>query len=124
MKDYEFDVEKRLKQRNNFSKATRARKPRVAGPNALERKIWKVLGPSFEFTGDGSYKIDGLKPDFISKTRKIVIEVYGDYWHKDEPLQKTIRRVSRFERNGWRVIIIYEHEIHDPIKLRRKLALI
>ena len=124
MKDYEFDIEKRLKQKNNFSKAVRARKRRGSGPNTLERKLWKALGSSFEYAGDGSFKIDGLKPDFISRTKKVIVEAYGSYWHRDESIHKTVRRVSRFESEGWRVIIIWEDEIHDPIKLQRKLALI
>lgn len=121
---YSFDVEKRLRQKNNFSKIARARKRRTSGPNLLERKLWKALGSSFEYTGHGSYKIDGLKPDFVNHARKVIVECYGNYWHKDESLYKTIRRIKKFEKNGWRVIIIWEHEINDSIKLRRKLALI
>jgi G:T-mismatch repair DNA endonuclease (very short patch repair protein) len=122
--DYSFDVEKRLKQKNNFSKATRVRKQRTIGPNTLERKLWKILGPTFEYVGDGSFKIGNLKPDFVDKTRKIVVEAYGNYWHRNEPLSKTVRRVTRFEREGWRVVIIWEHEIHDQRKLQGKLALL
>jgi len=123
MKDFNYDGAERIKKKRAFSQTNR-RPIRRSGPNSLERKLWKILGPSFSYTGNGSFKIDNLKPDFISKTRKVVVEVYGDYWHKDEPLHKTVRRISRFERNGWRVVIIWEHEIHDPIKLSRKLALI
>jgi len=123
MRSYNYDGAERIKKRNAFSK-TNKRPIRQTGPNALEWKLWKVLGPTFTYTGDGAFKIDNLRPDFISKTRRVVVEVYGNYWHKDEPLHKTMRRISRFERNGWRCIIIWEHEIHDPIKLSRKLALI
>jgi G:T-mismatch repair DNA endonuclease (very short patch repair protein) len=123
-KNYEFDIEKRLRQRRNFSKIARIRRRTTSSPNGVERKLWKALGSSFEFVGDGSFKIANLKPDFVNKTRKIVVELYGNYWHKDEPLEKTIRRVRRFENEGWRVVIIWEDEVHDPIKLRRKLAML
>lgn len=124
MKEYNYDGAERIKKRHAFSQVNRKPIRWSNRPNKVEWKLWKVLGSSFEYTGHGSFKIDNLKPDFISKTRKIVIECYGDYFHKDEPIHKTMQRISRFERQGWRVIIIWEHEINDPIKLRRKLALI
>ena len=121
--NYAFEAYKRLKRKNNFAKVNR-RPIRRTGPNALERKLQKALGPSFTYTGDGSFKIDNLKPDFVDKTRKIVVEAYGDYWHKKETLTKTVGKIYRYRRQGYRTIIIWEHEIHDPIKLSRKLALI
>jgi very-short-patch-repair endonuclease len=126
MKDYgyNYDAGENLRKKHAFTNVRRKLTVRRSEPNKVERKLWKALGSSFEYTGHGSFKIDNLKPDFISQTRKLVIEVYGDYFHKDEPIQKTMQRISRFERHGWRVIIIWEHEVNDPIKLRRKLALI
>jgi len=123
MKEFNYDAAERIKKRNAFSQANR-RPIRRPGPNKVEWKLWKILGPSFAYTGDGSYKIDNLRPDFISKTRKLVIEVYGNYWHKNETIEKTMHRINRFNRQGWRVIIIWEDEVHDPIKLSRKLALV
>jgi G:T-mismatch repair DNA endonuclease (very short patch repair protein) len=35
-----------------------------------------------------------------------------------------MQKVARYQRQGYRAIIIWESEINDPIKLRRKLALI
>lgn len=123
MKEFNYDGAERIKKRNTFSQANR-RPIRRSGPNSLERKLWKILGPTFSYTGDGSFKIDNLRPDFVSKSRRVIVEVYGDYWHRNETLHKTMRRISTFERRGWRCIIIWEHEVHDPIKLSRKLALI
>lgn len=123
MREVNYDGAERIKKRHAFSQVNR-RPIKRTGPNNLERKLWKILGPSFSYTGDGSFKIDNLRPDFVSKTRRVVIEVYGMYWHKDETISKTMRRVCRFNRCGWRCIIIWEDEIHDPIKLSRKLALI
>jgi G:T-mismatch repair DNA endonuclease (very short patch repair protein) len=121
--NYEYDPAKRFKQKNNFAKINRVPRRR-AEPNALEWRLQKALGPSFTYTGNGSFTIDNLKPDFVDKTRKIVIEAYGDYWHRNEPTSKTMSKVARYQRQGYRAIIIWESEINDPIKLRRKLALI
>ena len=121
--NYEFDAVKRIKQKNNFAKVNRVPRRR-AEPNALERRLQKALGSSFTYTGNGSFTIDNLRPDFVDKTRKIVIEAYGDYWHRNEPITKTMQKVARYQRHGYRAIIIWESEINDPIKLRRKLALI
>lgn len=123
MREYNYDAGERVKKRHAFDKTNR-RPRRRTGPNSLEWKLWKILGPTFTYTGDGSFKIDNLRPDFISKNRKLVIEVYGNYWHRNETLEKTMRRMHRFNRCGWRCIIIWEHEINDPVKLQRKLALI
>lgn len=123
MRDFSYDGAERLKKKRAFTKANR-RPIRRTGPNTVERKLWKILGPTFEYTGDGSFKIDNLKPDFINRTRKVVIEVYGNYWHRNEPLSKTMSRVQRFNRYGWRVIIIWENEVHDHSLLHRKLALV
>jgi G:T-mismatch repair DNA endonuclease (very short patch repair protein) len=121
--DYEYDPAKRFKQKNNFAKANRVPRKR-SEPNALEWKLQKALGPSFTYTGNGSFLIDSLKPDFVDKTRKIVIEAYGNYWHRNESITKTMQKVNRYQRQGYRAIIIWESEINDPIKLRRKLSLI
>lgn len=123
MREFNYDAGERIKRRHAFDKVN-GRQRRGPGQNALERKVGKILGPSFTYTGDGTFKIDGLKPDFVNKTKRVVVEVYGDYWHRDEPLRKTINKVTRYSRKGWKAIIIWESEVHNPISLRRKLALI
>lgn len=123
MKEFNYDAGERFRKRHAFDKVNR-RIPRGPGPNSLERKLSKILGPSFTYTGNGTYRIDNLKPDFVSESRRLVIELYGNYWHRNETIQKTMQRVSRYNRKGWRVIIIWEDEVHDPVKLNRKLALI
>jgi G:T-mismatch repair DNA endonuclease (very short patch repair protein) len=120
---YEYDAIKNLRRRHAFD-GVRKRAVKSSEPNALERKLQKALGPSFTYTGNGSYRIDNLKPDFVDKTRKIVVEAYGDYWHRDEPLIKTMSKVARYKRQGYKAIIIWESEINDPVKLSRKLSLI
>lgn len=113
MKDYSYsyDISKRLTQRKNFSKP---KKNTI--PNKLEVKLGKILGSKFQYAGDGSFKIDNLKPDFVDKTRKIVVEAYGDFWHKNESIQKTMLRVQRFEKQGYKTIIIWESEINKLLK--------
>lgn len=123
MKEYNYDGAERIKKRNAFAKINR-RPIRRSGPNALEWKLQKALGPSFIYAGNGTFKIDNLKPDFVDKTRKIIVECYGDYWHRNEPITKTMQKVARYQRHGYRAIIIWESEINDPIKLARKLALV
>lgn len=119
--NYEYDANKRFRQKNNFAKVNRVPRRRKE-PNALEWRLQKALGPSFTYTGNGSFTIDNLKPDFVDKTRKIVVEAYGNYWHRNETVIKTMQKIARYQRHGYRTIIIWESEINDPIKLRRKLA--
>lgn len=113
MKNYEFsyDISKKLAQRKNVSKLKR-----LIVPNKLEVKLGKMLGSKFQYAGDGSFKIDNLKPDFVDKTRKIVVEAYGDYFHKNDTIQKTMIRIQRFEKQGYKTIIIWESDINKISK--------
>lgn len=117
--NYSYDVSKKIRQRSNFKKS--GRKSRDKGPNKMERKLWKILGSSFKYNGHGEKKFAGKIPDFICETHKIIVELYGNYWHRDESIKKTIDRINLFKDHGYKTVIIWEHEV-DPISVRRKLA--
>lgn len=62
----------------------------------------------FEYVGDGNFLIDGKCPDFIWKEKKLIVEFFGDIWHRstDEP-----SRIKFFEKRGWRCLVIWGREI-------------
>lgn len=79
-----------------------------------ELKMADLLKPysEWEFVGDGQFHLKTSKkwriPDFVNKSKKRIIEVYGDYWHRGEnPNDK----ISEYKEIGWDCIVVWESEI-------------
>lgn len=53
-------------------------------------------------------------PDFIIKGQKKIIEVFGNYWHKNDNPQELI---NLYKQVGYDCIIFWEHEIYKDINL-------
>lgn len=72
----------------------------------------------FRYTGDLSFWIENINPDFIATNgQKIAVEIFGRYWH-DPKLNPNIKekrtaegRKKIFRRNGWKAIIFWSEEI-------------
>lgn len=89
-------------------------------PNKLEQRVAKILGDGWRYYGQGDLVIGGLIPDFVRKDRKEVLEVLGCYFHAcplhfpDVKLARTASVAHRrevYERNGYDVIFVWEHEV-------------
>lgn len=90
-------------------------------PNIPEITLFGILAQYFpdewRFVGDGSVMLDGLNPDFINVNgRKLIIEVFGTYWHAQQG-QKYHRteqgRIEAYEKYGYRTLVIWESEMKD-----------
>lgn len=81
-----------------------------------EQKVFEAYGYyGLKYTGDKSKWVrfkDGhsKNPDFIFGNYKIVIEVFGDYWHKGEDPNILIKK---YEEIGYRCLVLWEHEINS-----------
>lgn len=117
---YEYDPAKRFKQKNNFAKINRVPRRR-SEPNKMELQLWKILGSSFTYAGNGSRLIGGKRPDFINDSSKIIVEFQGSYWHRNDTLTKTVDRINLFRMNGYRTLFVYDYELKDPNKIRQRL---
>lgn len=58
-------------------------------PNGYERELLRVLNTFYpnewEYVGNGQLIIGGKCPDFVNiNGKKQIIEVFGEYWHKEE----------------------------------------
>jgi hypothetical protein len=93
-----------------------------------EKKMKKILEKHdipLKHVGDGSFWVSGLNPDFVDEARKIIVEVFGRYWHTpsdtlDVPYFRTYKgRKSIFKRRGWTPIIFWEDEISEESVLNR-----
>jgi len=92
-------------------------------PNKPETFIFSLLEKLYpgewKYTGDFSFMIGGKNPDFVNcNGQKKCIEHYGTYWHKgDDPRD----RINLFRSYGYDTLVIWEHELKDFKKLRRKI---
>lgn len=89
-------------------------------PTRPEQKLMDIIKKydlPFKYVGNGEIIIHGLNPDFIEcNGRKQIIEVFGDYWHKERtkniPVYHTEKgRKAIFANYGYKTLIIWEHEL-------------
>lgn len=91
-------------------------------PTKPEKRIITSFS-NWKYTGDGKFWLkfkDGTykNPDFILQSLqsidnnyyKIAIEVFGDYWHRNDNPNDIIEKYNEI---GWRCIIIWEKEINE-----------
>jgi very-short-patch-repair endonuclease len=82
-------------------------------PNKLEILLGDMLDSMYpnhwKFVGDGQVIINGKCPDFINiNGQKKIIELFGDYWHKDQDPQD---RKDIFKPFGYKTLVIWESEL-------------
>jgi len=109
-------------------------KSRQMRPNKAELTLEGLiqdLDLPFEYVGDLSVIIDGLCPDFICVERGLLLELYGCWWHgcrehwpdEVDRYEHSRERVRRLEFKGYKVLVIWEHELGDKVKLADRLRL-
>lgn len=95
-------------------------------PNKSEIKLFHIieelfLGKFLINTKAEYLIIEGKIPDFVNIEDKKIIELYGDYWHRNESNEKQNKRINLFLNNGYKTLIIWEHELKNLEKLKIKL---
>jgi len=85
-------------------------------PNNTEMFLNYILQQNFpnmwRFVGDGQIFIAGKVPDFINIDKKLIIEMYGDFYHKQETDSGKARK-EHFKKYGYSTLIIWEHELYN-----------
>lgn len=86
-----------------------------ASPNKLELNInylLKKIDKGWEFTGDGKFVIGypPRNPDFVHKTKRLILEVFGRYWHKEEEVPKLILHYKKYNFN---CVIFWDDELKN-----------
>ncbi len=77
------------------------------------------LSLPYRYVGNGQFILGGKCPDFLNfNGQKKLIELFGDYWHKGENPQG---RIDYFKQYGFDTLVIWEHELTEPSKLRERL---
>ena len=86
-----------------------------AKPNKPEQYLLQllqeILPNEYKFVGDGSVIIGGCSPDFINTNgQKKFIEMFGDYWHRNDDEGN---RIFQFKLFGFETLVVWEHELRD-----------
>lgn len=83
-------------------------------PNKPEKiliNLFNKFNFPYKFVGDGEIIIGKYNPDFINcNGQKKLIELYGDYWHKNDNPQD---RINYFKKYGFETLILWEHELDN-----------
>lgn len=80
-------------------------------PTSIEKALIKLIavhGLPWHYVGDGSLWINGKNPDFVHKSKNVIVEVLGRYWHKEDEVEA---RRQHFEKHNWKVIFLWEDEL-------------
>jgi len=108
-------------------------------PELIVRSIAHRLGFRFRLHASG---IPG-KPDLVFRSRRAVVFVHGCYWHmhackrglstpttnaafwhekRDRNRVRDRRNIAALRRSGWRVLIVWECQAKNPMKLAERLS--
>ena len=92
-------------------------------PNKPEKLLFKLLNKLYprewKFTGDFSFILNGKSPDFANcNGQKKLIELYGDYWHRNDDPQD---RIDEFAQFGYKTLVIWENELKNIDKVIKRV---
>lgn len=84
-------------------------------PNKLEQRFNELTPHSVQYVGNRAFWVTlpsgkHKNPDFKIKNQRKVIELFGDYWHKDDNPNELIRL---YKKINYHCLVIWEHEIYD-----------
>ena len=84
--------------------------------NKPEKAAEKILCQfGFSYVGDRNFWVTFKNgkhkcPDFVNKSMRMVVEIYGDYWHKNDNPQEII---DLYAEIGWKCFVFWEHEVYN-----------
>jgi G:T-mismatch repair DNA endonuclease (very short patch repair protein) len=95
----------------------------------LDSVLQELLPGEYALNVKGDIVILGGKvPDFVNiNGQKKIVELFGDYWHSEEFIQRTGHshsendRKEYFKQFGWDTLVVWEHELKDKTALREKI---
>ena len=92
-------------------------RPTKTVPERIFEAICKKHQLPFKFVGDGSLWLGNANPDFVHNTKKIAVEVFGDYWHSPlinrnvREVQTVEGRTAQLTAEGYTTIILWESDL-------------
>ena len=87
-------------------------------PELIFEQICKKNNLPFKYTGDGTFRIGRLNPDFVEVNhKKVLIEIMGHYWHsplfnKNVPNYALLKyRKSYYKKHKWIPVFIWDTDL-------------
>lgn len=108
-------AKKTIKQKEQWIiEMRKAQEVRPTNPEKIMREIIFKNNLPYRYTGDGKFWITNINPDFVNTNgQKIVIEVFGNYWHNLLNIKIMDRKKKKILKKwGWKRIIIWEKELY------------
>ena len=76
-------------------------------PNKTESALWKTIKRyGFVYTGDRAFWIGRANPDFVNRKLRLVVELFGRYYHTDATADKL--RLAKIKKAGWKTLVIWD----------------
>jgi very-short-patch-repair endonuclease len=95
-----------------IAKSIKSNNRKTIPEKILHKILIKYFPNKFIYSGNGKIIIEFFVPDFVDIKNKKIIEVYGDYWHnRPKQKKKDYFRLIVYKRNGYKTLIIWEHEL-------------
>lgn len=97
----------------------KALEARQMSPNKLEQSLIPTMESlGFRYTGNGSFWVHdptgSHNPDFKQTGKRRVVEIWGNYWHRDQDPQEAIQW---YATHGFQCLVIWESDLTDqPIE--------
>lgn len=96
-------------------------------PNKKEIKLFEMIREiktGYQINTHGEIVIIGNKiPDIVNLDDRKIIEMYGDFWHKDETIEQQQERINAFKQEDFDTLIIWERELKNETELINKLRI-
>lgn len=114
------------KQKEAFVKRIRSGLKKPTKPERQMKEIIKRNNLPFNYVGNGGIWFRGygtlFNPDFLSKSPKHIIEVFGDYWH-NLPERKKLdkKRIKTYSKYGYQTLVVWEYELRNPTQVLNKI---
>ncbi len=111
---------------------SKARFLRPTSPERLVMTVCEKYGIMLKYVGNGKFWLEHygrkLNPDFIaSGGRRLIVEVFGDYWHREDApdiyATEKCRRAA-FDELGYRLLVLWQSHLDSmsEIEIAEKLT--
>lgn len=92
---------------------------RITKPEIIVKKL---IPKTYIHNHRAKILIEFFVPDFVDIKNKRIIELFGDYWHNiPKNKKKDYFRFKVYKRNGYKTLVIWEHELKDLNKTKKKI---
>lgn len=96
---------------------------RTIVPNKDELALGVLLDREFPGVyrfNDFAFTVYGKIPDFVDEAGHRIIELYGEYWHREHG-QTAAERIRLFVSCGYRTLVVWDYELQDEPTLVARL---